>query len=86
MILLNNLSVPAFEPLLNGSRIESWMAVARRFERMSRSRTNHRKVSLSTSGTVAYAMTARANNRGIMNLKDNRMASSFPGFLSTRNQ
>ena len=59
------------------------MAVATRFERMSRSRTNHRKVSLSTSGTVAYAMTARASNRGMMNLKDKRMAASFPGFPST---
>ena len=42
--LVEERSVLAFDPLLNESWIESWMALAIRFERMSMSCTNHRSV------------------------------------------
>src|SRR5260221_9692576 len=53
------------------------MVLAMREVRMSRSRTNHCRVSLSTSGTTAYAIAARVIARGIMNRRDSLMLGSF---------
>src|SRR5256885_2403416 len=68
------------EPSRTRSRNGSWIVFAMSEVRMSRSRTNHCSVNLSTSGMSAYAMAASVMARGTMNRSDSLMWTPV-GFL-----
>src|SRR5437879_11569645 len=63
----------AREPSRTSSRKGSWIVFAMSEVRISRSRTNHWSVNLSTSGMTAYAMAASVMARGRMNRSDSLM-------------
>ena len=60
-------------PVRSRSCRGSCTVVAIRLARMSRSRTDHRIVNLSTRGTAAYAKAASARSSGMTNRRERRM-------------
>src|SRR5260221_429886 len=73
MVRFNMRSTLPRDPSRTNSCSGSWIVFAMSAVRISRSRTNHWSVNLSTSGMTAYAMAASVMARGTMNRSDSLM-------------